>query len=258
VARKLKSARIVSTFLGAHALAPEFNTAASYLDYLSSKVLPAIKKLKLASRVDIFVENGYFSVDIARPYLKLAKQMGFDLTIHADQLTRSGGARLAMELGAKSADHLLCLDDKDISKIALSPVTCVALPTSDLYMRSAYPRTRELLDRGARVALATDLNPGTAPSQDLALTGLLARVRPEMQMSFAEVLVGYTVSAAYALGLESSLGSLEVGKSCDFSVLSGDLSGLFLEAGQMPIRQTFKEAGSVFGGNLSRKSKGSF
>lgn len=237
--RRLKRARIVPTFLGAHAIPKEFASADAYIDTLVRDALPRLKKEKLAQRVDIFVEQNYFLGETARRYLKAAKDLGLDLVIHADQLTRSGGAELAVELGARSADHLIQIQDSDIAKLAASDVTSVLLPNADLYMKCAYPPARKLIEKGARVALATDMNPGTAPSQDVALAGVLARV--EMKMSLAETLAAYTIGAAHALGLESDLGALTEGRLCDFCVLEGDVEELFLEVGRMPIAGVFRE-----------------
>jgi imidazolonepropionase len=243
-AGRLQSARVVPTFLGAHALPPEAESAHAYLMMLESQALPAVARESLAKRVDIFIEHGYFSADLARPFLHAAQNLGFDLVIHADQLTRSGGALLAVELGARSAEHLLQIEEAEISALAASEVTCVLLPSADLYMQCKYPPARALIDRGARVALATDLNPGTSPSQDLALVGVLARLK--MQMSFAETLAAYTVGAAFALGLEKDLGALTPGRYCDFTVLTGSIDEIFLEVGQMPVAQVFCEAEQVW------------
>ncbi len=242
----LKRARIVRTYLAAHAIPREFPNAEAYIDALIGEGLPRLKKEGLACRVDVFVEDGYFSSTLAHKYLSAAKGHGFDFVVHADQLTRSGGAELAVELGARSADHLLRINDGDIAKLADSNVTCVLLPTADLYVKCPYPPARALIDRGARVALATDFNPGTAPSQDVALVGVLARI--EMKMTLAETLGAYTVGAAYALGLEGELGSIERGKLCDFCVLeAADLDELFLEVGRMPIAKVYREGQCLFG-----------
>jgi len=232
-ARSLKNARIVPTFLGAHAVPKEFASADAYVDQLI-RDLPKVRKF--AKRVDAFVENGYFSVETTRRYLKAARENGMSASLHADQLTLSGGSRLAIEMKATSADHLVQLSSKEIREIASSDVTCVLLPSADLYMDCAYPKAREMIDAGAIVALSTDFNPGTAPSQDVALVGILARVR--MKMTLAEVLVAYTVGAAHALGLENEIGSIEAGKSCDFNVLTGGIEELFLDVGNMPISRT--------------------
>lgn len=249
VAKELKRARVVPTFLGAHAIPPEFASAEPYIDHLIQEALPRLKSEGLATRVDIFVENGYFPAELAKRYLKAALDEGLDVAVHADQLTHSGGAFVATELASslrrrsvaqvRSAEHLLCIDEKDIDRLAASDVTCVLLPSADLYMNSPYPPARALIDKGARVALATDFNPGSAPSQDVALVGILARV--QMKMSLPEVLAAYTVGGAFALGLETRLGSLEAGKLCDFVVLSGGLEEVFLEVGRMPIKNVYRE-----------------
>ncbi|MES2962792.1 MAG: imidazolonepropionase [Bdellovibrionota bacterium] len=238
-AQKLTRARIVSTFLGAHAIAPEFTSAEEYVAHLMREALPLIAREKLATRVDIFLEKGYFERPVARRYLEAAKRLGFDLAVHADQLTLSGGADTAVDLGARSAEHLVQIGPPEIAKLAASETTCVLLPSADLYMDCAYPPARALIDRGARVAIATDFNPGSSPSQDVSLVGVLSRVR--MKMSFPETLAAYTIGAAYALGLEKQTGSLEIGKSCDFAILDGSLDELFLEIGRAPVSSVVVE-----------------
>lgn len=239
VAGRLKRARIVRTYLGPHAVPPEFSSAAAYLEQIIAHDLPVIKKKKLASRVDIFVEDGYFNAELARTYLRRAKELGFDLVVHAEQLSHSGGARVAVEFGARSAEHLIHIDKHDIQALAASELSCVLLPAADLYLRCPYPPARALLDAGARVALATDFNPGSSPTQNLSLVGVLARL--EMRMTLPETLVALTVGPAFALGLEASLGSLETGKLCDFSALNGSWQDLFYSIGEMPIRGVWRE-----------------
>lgn len=238
-AGKVKRARIIRTFLGAHAIPKEFASAEAFIDHLIENGLSQLKEEGAACRVDIFVEDGYFSRDVAHRYLKAAKGLGFDLVVHADQLTLSGGADLAVEFAARSADHLIQIGEREIAKLAASEVTCVLLPSADLYMKCAYPPARALIEKGARVALATDLNPGTAPSQDLALVGVLARL--QMGMTLAEVFAAYTVGSAYALGLGGELGGLLPGRLADFNVLSGEFEDVFLSVGQMPIESVYRE-----------------
>lgn len=238
-AGKIKRARVVRTFLGAHAVPKEFTSAGAFVDHLIEIGLPRVKKEGAACRVDIFIEDGYFSRELAHRYLEAAKAMDFDLVIHADQLTLSGGADLAVEFGARSADHLIQIQDKEIAKLAASDVTCVLLPSADLYMKCAYPPARALIEKGARVALATDLNPGTAPSQDLALVGVLARL--QMKMTLPEVFAAYTVGSAYALGFGANLGGLVAGRWADFNILSGEFEDCFLEVGRMPIEAVYRE-----------------
>jgi imidazolonepropionase len=121
---------------------------------------------------------------------------------------------LAMEIGARSADHVICINEADIEKAAKSEITNVLLPAADFYLRCAYPPARKLIDAGARVALATDFNPGTSPTQNIQWVGLLAR--QEMKMTLPEVFVAYTLGAAYALGLQTNQGALLQGYSADF------------------------------------------
>jgi imidazolonepropionase len=231
--RSLTGPRIVPTFLGADSVPPEFTSAKDYLQFLET-LLPKVRKL--TNRLDIWIEKGFFEKEVSRGYLMKAVEMGFQIVVHADQLTLSGGTELAIEMQALSADHVIRLEDKEIQAIAKSTTTAVLLPTADLYMKCPYPPARELIDHGARVALATDFNPGSCPSQDLALVGLLARL--EMKMSLPEVISAYTVGAAHALELEEKAGSLEAGKSADFICLDRDWTELFYSAGEMPVQIT--------------------
>ncbi len=241
-AKQLKKIRIVNTYMGPHALPPEFKTTSAYLDHIIQNDLPKLKSL--ASRVDIFVENGFFSKQEGQKYFKAAKELGFALSVHSDQLSLSGGADLAVEFAAQSADHLIQIGANQIVKLAKSNVTCTLLPASDLYMKCAYPPARALIDQGARVALATDYNPGTCPTQDLSLVGVLARI--EMKMSLPEVIAGYTINGAHALGLEAEMGSLEVRKQANFIVLQNGLDELFYQVGRSPVRETWFGSKKVF------------
>lgn len=238
ILKTFKKIHLIPTFLGAHALPPEFKTHSDYLTYLADKVLPEIKKRQLSNRVDIYVEKGFFEYPAAKHYLQKAKELEFDVLIHADQLSLSRGAELAVEIGAISAEHLIHISETEIKSLAESQVTCVLLPTADLYMKCPYPPARKLIDEGARLAIATDFNPGSCPSQDLSLTGLLARL--EMKMSLPEVIAAYTVGAAYALGIESMKGSLSLGKTANFCVLDDDWTKLFYQAGSTPVVATYR------------------
>lgn len=241
----LKGARTVATFLGAHALPPEFKTYESYLDFLAEKVLPQVKKKKLAQRVDIFIEKGFFPAQASEKYLRQAQELGFDVLIHADQMSLSGGSEIAVKMGALSGDHLLQIGANEIHALAKSEVTCVLLPTADLYMKTKYPPARELIAAGARVALATDFNPGTSPTQDLNLVGLLARL--EMKMTLPEVIAAYTVGAAHALKLHNQVGSIELGKSADLLCIDQDWQTLFYSVGDRSDKLVFSRGKRVFG-----------
>jgi len=230
IAKKMaKKMKLVSTYLGPHSKSPEFSELSDYLEKILMHDLVEVQKKKLAQRVDIFVEKGFFTKDQARKYLTTAKSMGFDLTVHAEQLSHNGGLQLAMEMGALSADHLVHARDQDIVALAKSKTTAVLLPTSDYYLKIPYPRARKMLDVGARVALATDFNPGSSPTQDLAFVGLLARM--EMKMSLAEVWCAYTVSAAHALGLNHQVGCLLPGFEARFFTTEAEPSHFFYSVG---------------------------
>lgn len=240
----LQKVRIVNTFLGAHALPPEYASYDEYLNYLQKEVLPILWKRKLARRVDVFIEKGFFSAEASKRYLRAAKDLGFDVLAHADQLSLSGGSDVAVELGALSGDHLLQIGDREIAKLAGSNVTCVLLPTADLYMKTRYPRARELIDAGARLALATDFNPGSSPTQDLQLVGLLARL--EMKMTLPEVIAAYTVGGAFALNLQDEVGSIGLGKSADLMCTEMDWRTLFYNVGEPPAKLVFSRGEKVF------------
>ncbi len=247
VANELKKIQIIKTYLGAHALPPEFKSAELYIESIIQKDFPRIKSQKLAQRVDIFVENGFFSRELGQKYLQAARKLGLDLCIHADQFSLSGGADLAIANQALSADHLIQVGANEIAKLARSNVTCTLLPSADLYMKCAFPPARALIDAGARVALATDFNPGTCPTQDLSLVGVLARI--EMKMTLAEVIGAYTIGGAYALGQQASIGSLEPGKDANFVVLKSPLEDLFYQIASSPVRETWFRAKKVFAFN---------
>ena len=238
-AKRIRRARIVTTFLGAHAIPKEFPSAQDYIGYLVTKAFPRLKGEGISNRVDVFLEDGYFPKELSRQYLRAAKGLGFDILVHADQLSRSGGAEVAVELGARSAEHLVRIDDSDVERLAGSEVTCVLLPSADLYLNCPYPPARALIDRGARVSVATDYNPGSSPSADVALVGVLSRV--QMKMTLAETLCAYTLGGAHALGLERDLGSLEAGKFADLCVLEGGIEEIFLDVGRMPVARVYRE-----------------
>ncbi len=242
--KEQKKPRLVSTFLGAHARPKEFSTSSQYINELINKQLPTVKKQGLAHRVDIFIEKGYFTLNDAKKYINKAQSLGFPVCMHTEQLTRTGGALLGIKSGVQSVDHLVQVSQSDIKALSKAETTCVLLPGADFYLKMAYPPARKLIDAGARVALATDYNPGSCPTQSLSLIGLLSRL--EMKMTLPEVLVAYTLGAAYSLGLEKEVGSLETGKSCDFVCLDQSWASLFYEAGHHPVQQTWWKSRKIY------------
>jgi imidazolonepropionase len=199
LANKKCSSDLISTCLAAHICPKDFQgTAKKYLEYIIRELLPKVKAQDLSNRVDIFIEDSVFSVDDARFYLKEARQMGFDLVVHADQFT-CGGSELAVELSARSVDHLEASGEIEINPLAQSNVISVVLPGASVGLGEAFAPARQLLDAGACVAIASDWNPGSAPMGDLlTLASLLGAYE---HLTMAETLAGITYRAALALNL---------------------------------------------------------
>jgi imidazolonepropionase len=210
--------RLVPTFLGAHTVPPEFrDERAAYLALLTDELLPVIARERLAAFCDVFVERSAFSVDEARRLLRAAQALGLRAKLHADQLSAGGGAELAGEVGAVSADHLECASEVGIAAMARAGTVAVSLPLATLYLRQAPAPVRRWIEAGVAVAVATDFNPGSAPSYHLPLALTLACTL--QRMTPAEALKGATSIAARAVGLEDSAGSLEAGRSADFAIV---------------------------------------
>ncbi len=210
--------RIVPTFLGAHVVPAEFREKrTAYVDLVANCMIPAIADEKLAVCCDVFVEESAFTVDEARRILRAGQAAGLAAKLHADQLSSGGGAELAAEVGALSADHLEHISDRGITAMAAAGVVAVSLPLASLYLGQPPMPARRLIDAAVPVAVATDFNPGSAPSYHLPLALTLACTL--QKMTPAEALKGATSYAARALGREDSIGSLEAGKAADFAVM---------------------------------------
>lgn len=209
---------IISTFLGAHTFPPEFkNDREGYVKLVVEEMIPAVAGEGLAEFCDIFVEDSAFTVEEARRILTAAKAAGLECKVHADQLTSCGGAELAAELEAASADHLERISDAGIRAMAGAGVVGVALPLASLYTQQPPLDCRRLVDSGLQVAVATDFNPGSAPSYDLPLAMMLACNLGGLTPS--EALKGATIYAARAIRRDLQIGSIEPGKSADFAVI---------------------------------------
>ena len=208
----------VPTFLGAHAVPDEFRDApADYLDLVVRTMLPEVASERLAEFCDVFCEAGYFAVEAAREVLTAARERGLRLRIHADQLTNSGAATLASEVGAITADHLEQTDERGIAAMKAGGVQPVLLPASVYSLgKTRYPHARAMIDAGLAVVLATDFNPGSSPTTSLQMVMSLATT--QMRMTPAEALSACTINAAYSLCRGESVGSLEVGKFANFCV----------------------------------------
>jgi imidazolonepropionase len=210
--------RLVPTFLGAHVVPPEFRESrAAYVALLTERLIPRVAREQLAACCDVFVEETAFSLEEARRILQAGRQAGLAPKLHADQLSSGGGAELAAQLGALSADHLECISDRGIQALASARVVAVGLPLASLYLRQRPLPARRLIEAGVPVAIATDFNPGSAPSYHLPAALTLACIL--LGMTPAEALKAATLYAARAVGREGSVGSLEPGKLADFAVL---------------------------------------
>ncbi len=209
-------ARIVPTYLGAHVVPPEFRADREKYLQLMEGLIPEIAAVGLARCCDVFVEESAFSATEARRVLLAAKSAGLALKLHADQLSSCGGAELAAELGALSADHLEHASEAGIAAMARAGTVAVSLPLATLYLAQPPMPARRFIEAGVPVAVASDFNPGSAPSYHLPLALTLACTL--QRMTPAEALKGATVIAARALGLEGVVGSLEPGMAADFAV----------------------------------------
>jgi len=213
--RVIRAAGGVPTWLGAHAVPPEFPDSDAYLDFALAEVLPEV--VGLAEAADVFVENGAFDVPHARRYLTACLDAGLALRLHGDQFTEQGAVPLAIELGARSVDHLEATGDEGVRALAGSDVTAVLLPASALFLGRRMPPGRTLVDAGAAVAIATDFNPGSAFCESLPLVCSLAAT--QLQLSPAEALGACTVNAAHVLGRADRKGRLAPGYDADLVLL---------------------------------------
>ncbi|HWG58055.1 MAG TPA: imidazolonepropionase [Candidatus Acidoferrales bacterium] len=208
---------IAATFLGAHVIPPEFrNRPASYIALLTQRWTPAIAMSGLAEFCDVFCDRGAFTLAQSRAILQAGRACGLVPRIHADQIVRTGAARLAIEMHAASADHLEQIAAGDIRALGLSNVVCTLLPGCSFHLGLAsYAPARRLIAAGAIVALATDFNPGTSPT--LSMTMILSLACTQMRMSPAEAIAAATINPAYSLRQHERTGSLEVGKYADLA-----------------------------------------
>jgi imidazolonepropionase len=249
--RAIRDAGGVPTWLGAHAVPPEFDGADEYVDFALTEVLPEAARVAVAA--DVFVEEGAFSVEQARRYLEACRDAGLSLRLHGDQFTELGAIPLAIELGARSVDHLEATSEDGVRALASSDVAAVLLPASALYLDRPMPPGRALVDAGAVVAVATDFNPGTAFCESLPLVNSLAVT--QLHLTPAEALSACTVNAAHVLGRAGEIGRIAPGYAADFVLvdapdwrylsyhLGGQVVATVVEAGEVmwPVPGTADE-----------------
>jgi imidazolonepropionase len=213
--RAVRAAGGIPTWLGAHATPPEHVEADAYLDFVLAEVLP--EAAPLAEAADVFLERGAFDAAQARRYLRACREHGLALRLHGDQFTEAGAIPLAIELDARSVDHLEATGPDGVAALAGSGVTGVLLPASALFLGRPMPPARALVDAGAAVALATDFNPGSAFCESLPLVCALAAT--QLHLSPAESLAACTVNAAHVLGRADRLGRIAPGYGADLTLL---------------------------------------
>ena len=241
---------ITPTFMGAHAIPPEYKgRSGEFIDYLITEVLPVVAEEKLAVFCDIFCEQGVFSIEESRKLLQAAQKMGLASKLHADEIVQLGGAELAAEIGAASAEHLLHISQQGIERMAQTKTVGVLLPATAFSLREPFAPARAMIDSGVPIALATDFNPGSCYTNSIPLVIALAAL--SMYMTPAEIITALTVNAAAAVGAADRIGSLEEGKQADIIILE-EPSHLFLpyRVG-MNLVETVIKKGKVVTGDSS-------
>lgn len=211
----------VATYLGAHAIPEEYRGKNDeYIDFIISDMLPEIKRQGLAEFCDVFLETGVFGVEESRRLLTAAREMGFGLKIHADEIDELGGSQLAGELGAVSAEHLIATGERGMEALARGGVIAALLPCTSLYLNKSFARARDMIARGIPVAVATDFNPGSCPSLNIGLCMTMAYLK--YRMTPEEILSSVTVNAACAVNCGGSTGTIEPGKQADMVIWNAE------------------------------------
>lgn len=213
---------LIPTFLGAHEFPDEYReNREGYVDLLIKEMIPEVARRKLARFCDIFTEEGVFDVEQSRRIMTAARNHGFGLKFHADELRPTGGAELAAELGAVSADHLVHISEKGIETLARAGTIAVLLPATTFFLgHTRYAPARRMIDAGVPVAIATDFNPGSSCTTSLTAAMTIAAIY--LKMTAAEIMNAVTYNSACALELQTEIGSLEAGKLADFVIWDAD------------------------------------
>ncbi len=238
---------MVPTFMGAHAFPKEFRSSrADYIKTICDEMIPAVANQGIAIFNDVFCEDGYFSVNESRLILETGKKYGLKARLHADEFSNSGGAALASEVNAFSADHLMAVSDEGISKLSKTNVVATLLPGTTFFLgKNTYAPARKLLDAKITVALATDFNPGSSHIQSMPFIITLACMH--MGMTVEEAYQSATYNGAKALGLENDVGSIEVGKKADLIIWKLDsLLDIPYYVSNHPISKVIKNGKIVF------------
>jgi imidazolonepropionase len=215
---KIHPVDVVTTFLGPHSVLPQYKgKEREFIDMLLTDVMPIVKEENLAEFADIFCEKNVFEIEDSEYYLTKAKEMGFKLKVHADEIVSLGGAELAARTGAFSADHLLKASDEGIRQMAESGVISTLLPATAFCLKEPFAPARKMIDSGCAVALASDLNPGSCFTNNIPLLVALGCIY--MGMTIEEVITALTINGAAAVDRADTIGSLEPGKKADIIFL---------------------------------------
>ena len=235
------SVDVVATFMGPHAIPEEYKEDPdAYIDEVCEKMLPYVKEHGLAEYADVFTEDSVFNYEQSRKYLEKAKELGFKLRVHADEIEAIGGSRLAGEIGAVSAEHLISINEEGLESMAKGGTTAMCLPATSFYLGVDFAPARKMIDMGIPVATASDFNPGSCPSMNLQFVMNLAcihyRLLPE------EVLTAVTINPACAVGRGGSVGTLEKGKQADLVIWNApDMETLCYRFGSNLAGQVIKK-----------------
>ncbi|MCL2855904.1 MAG: imidazolonepropionase [Defluviitaleaceae bacterium] len=231
---------IVSTFMGAHAVPPEFKgNTEGFVDLLINDMIPKIAKTGLSPYCDIFCEQGVFNVEQSRRIMEAARNHGFKLKIHADEIVDLGGAKLAGEMQAVSAEHLIAASDKGLEALAANGTIAVLLPATSFYLNKPFARARNMVDFDIPVAIASDFNPGSSPGYNMQLAMSLGYLKYRLYP--AEILTAVTLNAACAIGLGDTKGTVEIGKDADLVIWNcPDLDFLFYRFGNNQANKVVK------------------
>ncbi len=213
---------IISTFMGAHAIPEKYKeNPEEFVHIIINDMIPEVAKRNLAKFCDVFCEEGVFTIDQSRRILLAGRKYGMEAKIHADEIKTLGGAELAAELGCISADHLIAASDRGIEKMAEKKIIANLLPGTSFNLQTGhFANARKMIQLGVPIALSTDYNPGSCPTENIQLIMSFASLI--MKMTPEEVIHGVTINAAAALGIEKEVGSLEVGKIADIAVFDSE------------------------------------
>ncbi len=233
---------IVSTYMGAHSTPPEFKDRTDeYIDFMIEQVMPKVKNESLAEFCDAFCEEGIFSVPQTERVLQAAKDLGFKLKLHADEIVPFNGAELAAKMQAVSAEHLMAVSDAGIKAMAQSGTVAVLLPATSFFLMSkVYAPAKKMLEEGVRVAISTDYNPGSSPTENIQMAMWVACFK--MGLTPLDIIRGATINGAYAINREKTVGSIEEGKKADLLIFDApNIDFIFYRFASNLISQVWKD-----------------